>query len=145
MKKKLKKVKIFPISAATGVGMDALLAYAAAELAKPEIEEVEPVSTVPHQFIIELDFVVEKEEEGSWRVKGAKAERFAAMTNFKQAEGTRRFQNILRKMGVEKELLRQGVEPGDTVKVGKVEFYFEVDDEGPKHKPFRRKYNPHRA
>ena len=144
LKKRIKKVKIFPISAATGVGLDALLAYAAEELAKPVDEEVEPESKEPHRFIIELDFEIEKRDD-AWIVKGSKVERLAAMTNFTQAEGTRRFQNILRKMGVEKELLRQGVEEGDTVKVGKVEFYFEIDDEGPKHRPFKRAYKPHRA
>ena len=144
LKKKLKRIKVFPISAATGVGIDALLAYAAKELAKPEPEEVVTPSLEPHRFVIELDFEIE-EHPDYWRVKGAKVDRLAAMTNFDQAEGTRRFQNILRKMGVEKELLRRGIEPGDPVRVGKFEFYYEVDDEGPKHKPFRRKYNPHRA
>jgi len=144
LKKKLKRVKIFPISAATGVGLDPLLAYAAKELAKPELEEKKEESREPHRFIIELDFEIEKENDG-WRVKGSKVERLSAMTNFAQAEGTRRFQNILRKMGVEKELLRQGIEPGDTVRVGKIEFYFEVDDEAPRRKPFKRAYNPHRA
>ena len=38
---------------------------------------------------------------------------------------------------VEKELMRQGAEPGDTVKIGNIEFYFEVDDEAPKRKNYR--------
>ncbi len=143
LKKKIKKTKIFPISAATGVGLDALLAYAAKELAKPETAEAEPLPEEPHRFVIELDFEVEREDD-CWRVKGAKPERFAAMTNFQQAEGSRRFQNILKKMGVEKELIRQGVEHGDTVKVGNVEFYYELDDEGPKRKSFKHAYRPHR-
>lgn len=143
LKRKWKKSNIYPISAVTGEGLDALLAYAAAELAKPDPIEEDPTLEEPLRFVVELDFEVER-EAGGFRVKGAKVERFAAMTNFQQEEGTRRFQNILKKMGVEKELLRQGVEPGDTVKVGQVEFFFEVDDEGPKRKTFKRPYRPHR-
>ena len=41
LKKKWKKTRIFPVSAATGEGMDALLAYVAKEIAKPEPEEEE--------------------------------------------------------------------------------------------------------
>jgi GTP-binding protein len=142
LRKKWKKSKIFPISAATGVGLDPLLAYAAAELAKPEPLEDTPKEE-PLRFVVELDFEVEREGD-AWRVKGAKAERFAAMTNFQQEEGSRRFQNILKKMGVEKELIRQGVEHGDTVKVGPIEFFYEMEDEGPKRKKFKHPYRPHR-
>ena len=84
------------------------------------------------------------EAEGVYRVAGAKVEKLAAMTNFDQSEGLRRFQNILKKMGVEKELARQGAEPGDTVKIGSVEFYFEVDDEKPRNLPSKRPYRPSR-
>jgi len=144
LRKRWKKSKVFPISAATGQGLDALLAYAAKELAKPEPIEVEPVEIEPHRFVIELDYEVKKEEEGMYRVLGAKVERLAAMTNFNQSEGLRRFQNILKKMGVEKEFMRQGAVPGDTIKIGVFEFYFEVDDEKPRNLPSRRPFRPSR-
>ena len=115
MKKKWKKTKIFPISAATGEGLDALLAYVAKETAKPAPAEEEVESAEPFRFVVELDYEVRPEAEGVWRVSGRKVEKLAAMTNFDQSEGLRRFQNILKKMGVEKELMRQGAEPGDTV------------------------------
>jgi GTP-binding protein len=143
LKKKWKKTKIFPVSAATGEGLDALLAYVAKETARPEpAEEVE--SDEPFRFVIELDFEVKPEAEGVFRVAGPKVEKLAAMTNFDQSEGLRRFQNILKKMGVEKELMRQGAEPGDTVKIGSIEFYFEVDDEKPRNLPSKRPYRPFR-
>ncbi len=145
LKKKLKKTKIYPISAATGEGLDPLLAFAARELAKPIAME-EAAEEEPFRFVMELDFEVEREaSEGRplFRVKGTKVERLAAMTNFGQDEGARRFMNILKKMGVEKELERQGVEPGDTVKVGHIEFFYEWDDEG--KKPYAKKrYRPSR-
>jgi GTP-binding protein len=140
-----KKTKIFPISAATGAGLDALLAYVAKEIAKPEPEEEkEPRSEEPFRFVIELDYEIRQEDEGVWRVTGQKVEKLAAMTNFDQSEGLRRFQNILKKMGVEKELMRQGAEPGDTVRIKDFEFYFEVDDEKPRNLPSKRPYRPNR-
>ena len=76
------------------------------------------------RFVVELDYQVH-EEKDNWVITGTKVERLAAMTNYDQEEGLRRFQNILKKMGVEKELARQGAKPGDSVKIGKVEFFFE--------------------
>ncbi len=124
LKKHFKKIKIIPISAATGDGVDDVLKVAAREKAKPEPVEVVEEPSEPVRFVIELDFEVEKEKD-IFRVKGAKVERLAAMTHFGQQEGVRRFQNILKKMGVEKELERQGAVPGDTVKIGKTEFFYE--------------------
>jgi GTP-binding protein len=142
LKKKIKKHKIFPISAATGEGLTPLLAYAAEELAKPAPVEEEPQPEEPLNFVVELDFEVENTPD-AFLIKGAKVERLAAMTNFNQEEGARRFQNILKKMGVEKELLRQGAEPGDTVRVGSREFFYELDDEKPKSY-FKKTYRPRR-
>jgi GTP-binding protein len=144
LKKKWKKTKIFPVSAATGEGLDALLAYVAKETARPAPAEEEVESAEPYRFVIELDYEVKPETEGVFRVVGPKVEKLAAMTNFDQSEALRRFQNILKKMGVEKELARQGAEPGDTVKIGNIEFYFEVDDEKPRNLPSKRPYRPFR-
>jgi GTP-binding protein len=123
LKKAYKKMKIFPLSAATGEGLTPLLAYAAKEVAKPEPEYTQ-MPEPPMRFVVELDYQVH-EEKDNWVVTGTKVERLAAMTNYDQEESLRRFQNILKKMGVEKELARQGAKPGDSVKIGKVEFFFE--------------------
>ncbi|MFA5974984.1 MAG: GTPase ObgE [Elusimicrobiota bacterium] len=124
LKKKFKRARFFPISAVTGEGVDALLAYAAKELAKaePEAAQVEPEE--PLRFIVEMDYQVQKEAD-HFIVTGAKVERLAAMTRFDQQEALKRFQNILKKMGVEKELAHQGAQPGDSVRIGKVEFFYE--------------------
>jgi GTP-binding protein len=124
LERRFKKIKIFPISAVTGHGVNALLAYAAKELAKPEPEKVAPVSPEPLRFVVEIDYRVMKDEEG-YVVKGAKVERLAAMTNFNQIEGLKRFQNILKKMGIERELSRKGAQSGDNVRIGKIEFTYE--------------------
>jgi GTPase len=124
VKKKFKKAKIFAISAATGQGVDALLAYAAktVDAMPPEPEDVIAEDTL--RFVVELDYNIVKQGD-IYVVQGTKVERLAAMTNFDQQEGVRRFQNILKKMGIEKELERRGAVPGDTVRIGKLELFYE--------------------
>lgn len=124
LEKHFKRAKIFPISAVTGQGVHALLAYAAKELAKPERQDLQPTAEEPFRFVVEADFQV-VQEKGSFSVKGPRVEKLAAMTNFEQREGFKRFQNILKKMGVERELQRRGVKAGDTVRIGTVEFTYE--------------------
>ncbi len=111
-------------SAVTGEGVDALLAYATAELAKPEPEAQVDPSPEPLRFVVETDYRVMK-ENGDFVVKGAKVERLASMTNFNQTEGLKRFQNILKKMGVDRELAKRGAISGDNVRIGKIEFTYE--------------------
>jgi GTP-binding protein len=124
LKKKLTKYRIFPVSGVTGEGVDALLAYAAKRVAELERQEEKPEPAEPIRFVVERDFEVARQGD-DFRVLGKKAERFAAMTQFDQPEAVTRFQNILKKMGVEKELALQGAKPGDTVRVGKIEFFYE--------------------
>jgi GTPase len=122
--KKYKKMKIFPISAVTGTGINALMAYATKKLAEPD--EVEPAKAepAPLRFVVETEYKVFRDND-DFVVQGVKVERLAAMTNFEQQEGLKRFQNILKKMGVERELKRQGAESGDNVRIGKIEFTYE--------------------
>jgi GTP-binding protein len=124
LKKKYKKSRMFPISAVTGRGLTPLLAWAARLLAKPEPAPEGSPAAAPLHFVVERDYEVQRDGD-QYLVKGNKVERLAAMTRFDQEEGLRRFQNILKKMGVEKELARQGVKPGDTVRIGDVEFSWE--------------------
>ncbi len=58
-------------------------------------------------------------------VKGSKVDKLSAMTDIAEEESLRRFQNILKKIGVEKELEARGVVEGDTVRIGSYEFIFE--------------------
>lgn len=124
LKKKFKKTKIFAISGVSGEGVDALLAYAAKEMAKPAPPEEKETSDEPLRFVVELDYEVKRESD-HFVVKGTKVERLAAMTNFGQEEAFKRFQNILKKMGVEKALARNGAQKGDSVKIGPIEFVYE--------------------
>jgi GTPase len=61
---------------------------------------------------------VTKDEDGVYVVTGTKIERFAARTHFDSEEGVQRLRDIMRKLGVLHELVRQGINPGDKVRFG---------------------------
>ncbi len=64
-------------------------------------------------------------ERDQWRrmvgflVTGAKIERFAGQTDFKNEEAVQRLRDIMKKMGIMHALLRQGVQPGQRIIIGK--------------------------
>ena len=55
-------------------------------------------------------------------VKGEAIERFAQMTDWSYYEATRRFQGVLDAAGITKALRAKGIEEGDTVVIGDMEF-----------------------
>ena len=61
-------------------------------------------------------------EEGGFRVYGAKIERFARRTNFEQSEALNRLRDIMRKLGIHHELVRQGAESDSLIRIGDSEF-----------------------
>ena len=61
-------------------------------------------------------------EEGGFRVYGTKIERFARRTNFEQSEALNRLRDIMRKLGIHHELVRQGAESDSLIRIGDSEF-----------------------
>lgn len=123
LRKRLKGKKIYAMSAVSGDGTLDLI-KAAVKLLKTTKEEDNIESVPVKKYIYEPEFMVEKEGK-VFVVRGKKAEKLAAMTNFGQEESFVRFQNILKKMGIKKALLEKGVTPGDRVRMGKQEFKYE--------------------
>jgi GTP-binding protein len=119
---------LFPISAATGEGVQALVNRVAALLqALPRAEGPAPAAETLVFAVPPADeraFTVTQEEEG-WRVAGIYIERVAAMTQFDNYDGAMRFQRILRATGVEQALREAGVQDGDLVRIGEAELYWE--------------------
>lgn len=123
LKRHLKGKKIYEISAATGKGIDVLMGAIIKELAKPVTEE--PVEEPVRRYVYEPDFVVTIAEDGAFAVTGKKIEKLAEMSDFNEDESLRRFQNILKKMGVEKAMKEKGAEVGDLVRIGTLEFEYQ--------------------
>ena len=81
-----------------------------AVIEKAEISHVGPPD-------VEDSFTISHSDEG-WRVEGRTIERVAAMTYWEFEATTRRFQQILDKMGISSALKQAGITPGDTVLIG---------------------------
>jgi GTPase len=119
---------VIAASAETGEGIDVLRARMAAIL--PPADELdappEPAGVVVHRIEAMGDgFVVSREGDG-FRVRGKRIERIAAQTNFEVEESAERFQRDLARLGIDAELRRAGIEPGDTVLIGVAELEWEA-------------------
>jgi GTP-binding protein len=120
-------VPAFAISAATHDGVQELMNLTASRLRELRQEDAEraasavlsPVGPVLRPEPDEA-FAVERTEAG-FLVRGKRVERMAAMTNTENVEAMERLERNLRKMGVLDALEEAGVQPGDTVRLGKVE------------------------
>ena len=90
------------------------------QAARIERERIEAETKVPVIETLDLpDFWrVASEGDGIFRVTGERIEGFARRTNFEEDDGVRRLRDILAKTGVARELRRQGILDGDTVRIG---------------------------
>jgi GTP-binding protein len=119
---------VIAVSATTGDGIPDLRARLAAILpAADELEAPpEPAGVVVHRIEAMGDGFVVDREEGAFRVRGKRIERIAAQTNFDVEESAERFQHDLARLGIEAELRRAGVVPGDVVRIGAAELEWEA-------------------
>jgi GTP-binding protein len=111
-----------PISAATQQNVTALVQRMFQTYAELPQEEpapaVMPVYELPPE---EVPYVIEKTEDGEFRVSGKRIERAAAMTYWDYEEAVARFQKTLDFLGVTQALREAGVQEGDTVYIGEHE------------------------
>ncbi|HEU4572376.1 MAG TPA: GTPase ObgE [Candidatus Limnocylindrales bacterium] len=120
---------VLAASAATGEGVPEVRAALgellpdAAALAEPP----EPAGVVVHRLESVGDSFAVSREDGGFRVRGRRIERIAAQTNFDNEESAGRFQRDLERLGIDAELRRQGIAPGDTVRIGRLELEWEPE------------------
>jgi GTP-binding protein len=110
----------FAISAVVGTNVRQVL-YRAAQLLVDTPPPAEPLALPVYRP--ESDprhFTIAPQEDG-WRVSGEAIERAAAMTYWEEEPSVRRFQRILRALGIEEALRAAGVQSGDTVHIGEYE------------------------
>src|SRR5665648_4555 len=119
--------RIFPISALNGEGLNKLI-YGLSSLLdelklkeKEAITEVLPIKETVYKFTPR--FIINKEED-IYEVTGAEIERIVAMTNFNNEEAIDYFQKIIKKIGLEKALIKKGIKEGNQVKIKKIVFTF---------------------
>jgi len=111
-------VEALAISAATGQGVRELVVRTWDLL--QSLPPPEPIAEGPAIFRpAEREELFTIEREGAtWRIRGVRVERIAAMTPFLVPDAAARFQRQLRAMGVVAALEAAGIEPGDTVRIG---------------------------
>jgi GTP-binding protein len=122
--------EVFEISAATRSGVELLIRKTALMLdANPlDFDRTPRVETLELPVSTELDyrFTVEAVTHG-WRVRGRRIERLVSMTNFAQPESLGRLQRVLEATGISTELLKQGIEIGQTVYIEKASLVWTED------------------
>jgi GTP-binding protein len=110
-----------PMSAASGDGVDALNKELFSRVS--ERAAVAPAATAERRIAFKgsgKEWIVEKVPEG-FRVKGERVERLAGGIDWTSPEASAYFHRMLARAGVERELRKQGVKEGDTVRIGALE------------------------
>lgn len=120
-------IDIFPISAATKQGLKPLLHCVAKALAD-YVEEPEHEDTVKvydaKEDMQEDEITITRNDAAEFIVAGKALEKLVAMTNFANDEAVRRFQYIWRLKGIDAKLKEKGIQEGDTVHIGAMEFEY---------------------
>ncbi|MBE7043415.1 MAG: DUF1967 domain-containing protein, partial [Ruminococcaceae bacterium] len=122
-----KGFSVFPISAATGQGVQELISYAAERLSKipvPVLFEEETGEVAEYDKEAPLTFTVTKMDADLYEVSGSLIDKIMASTNFADNESVRFFQRALRSKGIIDALREKGAGEGDTVKMLDFEFDF---------------------
>ena len=125
--KKKVDVPIYEISAINNSGLDdvvielkELVKCTADEvLFEPEVQE----SHVLYKFKNEKPFSIIK-DNAVYVIKGEQVEKLFNMTNFNTEEALVRFSHKLRKMGIDDELEKMGIQEGDIVRILDYEFEY---------------------
>ena len=119
------KLPIYEISAINNQGLDNIIRVLEdlVKNTKDEIlyEDELQESHVLYKFKKEKPFTIIK-ENNAYVIKGDQVERIFKMTNFNTEEALVRFSNKLRRMGIDDELEKMGIEEGDIVKILDNEF-----------------------
>lgn len=124
---KEKNLEFFKISSATGEGLEELINHVSDVLKTLKPEEIfESEDNKLYTLEDEKDevgFTVEKIGENEYYVSGPKVENLMRRVNISDTESFAYLQKNLKKLGIEDELLKQGVKEGDTVRI--LDWHFE--------------------
>ena len=123
-----KGIKVMPISAATGKGVKELL-YEVLRVLKETKQEpliYEKEFDVKASMAEELPLNIYKESGKVYVVEGPRIERMLGYTNLEDEKGFKFFQDYMKEQKIIAELKKLGLQEGDTVRVGGLEFeYYE--------------------
>lgn len=118
-----KNTKLFAISAQGGQQVRELLFAVNDEVKEMRQQQAKATKKSADKLPVltlkpdDTSWTVEKAKNG-FTVKGRKIERFASRTDFDNSHATQRLLDIMKKMGIMRELNRQGLEAGDKISIG---------------------------
>ena len=124
-KKYGRKYKIYPITAVSGDGTRALIEGIFEKLdTLPPVEPIRPDEPFEYKADDNLDFQIERDEEGVYVVFGGLVDMLCRNVVLNNPDSMQYFQKVLRLRGVIKKLAEMGCQEGDVVSIGDVEFEF---------------------
>lgn len=117
-------VEVFPVSAATAQGFDALL-----DRVLQVLDTLPPVLRFEETDLTEASvyapgFHIERDDDGSYVVTGGDVEKLLDTTDPNDDTSMRRFQQMLVKNGIISALREMGAKDGDSIRLGEWEFDF---------------------
>jgi GTP-binding protein len=120
--------KVFPISAATGEGVDELKYYTGQKLESiPEkerdIKAKEDVLIKP-EFMDESEMQIKQISESEFKVVGKLIDELIEKTDFNNDASVQRLLRIVRHHNIDKLMKNKGIKDGDTVIIGPIEFEY---------------------
>ena len=122
-------LNVVAVSAESGDGLDRVRAIVGELL--PDVGDPadlpEPFGVVVHRLDAAGDGFTMEREGDAHRVRGKRIERIAAQTNFDIEESAERFQRALDRLGIDAALRKAGIQPGDIVRIGAIEFEWGPD------------------
>jgi GTP-binding protein len=118
------------ISAVTGQGIDALLGRLAQLVVEARTAEIVPSSTVVVHRPLAEGIEVVRDDDGSFVVLGRSALRAVALSDLTDDQAVAYVQERLRRLGVERALVRAGARDGDVVHLGALTFTYQSDAGG---------------
>ncbi|MFE7359279.1 GTPase ObgE, partial [Streptomyces sp. NPDC057543] len=113
--------RVFEASAVARIGLKELsfaLAGVIAEARAAKPVEVATRIVIRPKAVDDAGFTVSQEEDGLYRVRGEKPERWVRQTDFNNDEAVGYLADRLNRLGVEDELMKAGARAGDGVAIG---------------------------
>lgn len=124
--------KAFFISAATGEGIEELLKKTFFTLKEEEKKtKTQKIAKKEEEHKIfrpyeesEKSFQIQKIKKGFYQITGKRMEQIAIMANIQQPEGLLHVRHLIKKLGIQRALVRGGAKEGDIIKIGEKKISF---------------------
>ncbi len=118
-----KNAKLMTLSAQSKQGITEFLRKVLAIVRKERTKHNKEQTEEPSIPVITINSEGEawsaiKREDGLYIVRGQKIERFASRTHFSSQEGVERLRDIMQRTGIMHGLMREGIKPGDRIRIG---------------------------